>query len=419
MGTLWKIAARNVLRHKRRTLITGIVMTMGIGMFIMMDSMLIGMDRLTIDNMVDYTESFMKIRTPEYVNNLQGTPLDHGIPDPEGAMKAVLAVDRRITAAAPRSRFVASVSNYEDALPTIATVVDPARDGAVFQLADSMVAGAWLDTAGPGSVVLGAGLAEELSLKVGDYVVVSASTAYENVNADEYLVAGLVSSPMPEINNGGLFMTFAAADELLGTSGFVSEIVVATERMPNLGSLLAASSEVAAKANKTMPGLRVDPLTELAKDYLAMRAMKGKASYFIIMVVLLIAAVGIVNTILMSVYARIREIGVLKAYGMSPKEIQRLFTLEGIIIGAVGSAGGVLFGAALVWYMVTTGFPMGAIVGKVDMGGLPLTGTLYGEWNPGSMAFGFAFGFVVAFIAARIPAKRASKMEVTDALRFV
>lgn len=419
METLWKIAARNVLRHKRRTLITGIVMTMGIGMFIVMDSMLIGMDRLTIDNMVDYTESFMKIRTPEYVNNLQGTPLDYGIPDPESAMKAALAADRRVTAAAPRSRFVANVSNYEDMLPTIATVVDPARDGAVFQLADSMAAGAWLDTAAPGSVVLGEGLAEELSLEVGDYVVVSASTAYENVNADEYLVAGLVSSPMPEINDGGLFMTFSTADELLGTSGFVSEIVVATERMPNLKALLAASSEIAAKTAKTLPGLRVDPLTELAKDYLAMRAMKGKGSYFIIMVVLLIAAVGIVNTILMSVYARIREIGVLKAYGMSPKDIRRLFTLEGIIIGVVGSAGGVLFGTALVWWMSTSGMPMGAFVGKVDMGGLPLSGTLYGEWNPGSMVFGFVFGLVVAFIAARIPAKRASKMEVTDALRFV
>lgn len=419
METLWKIAARNVLRHKRRTVITGIVMTMGIGMFIMMDSMLIGMDRLTIDNMVDYTESFMKIRTPEYVNNLQGTPLDYGISDPESAMKAALAADRRVTAAAPRSRFVANVSNYEDMLPTIATIVDPALDGAVFRLADSMVAGAWLDTAEPGSVVLGAGLAEELSLKVGDYIVVSASTAYENVNADEYLVAGLVSSPMPEINNGGLFMTFATADELLGTSGFVSEIVVATERIANLKSLLAVSSEVAAKTAALLPGLRVDPLTELAKDYLAMRAMKGKGSYFIIMVVLLIAAVGIVNTILMSVYARIREIGVLKAYGMSPKDIQRLFTLEGIIIGVVGSAGGVLFGAALVWWMATSGVPMGALIGKVDMGGLPMSGTLYGEWNPGSMAFGFVFGLVVAFIAARIPAKRASKLEVTDALRFV
>jgi len=419
MDTLWKIAGRNVLRHKRRTLITGIVMTVGIGLFIMMDSMLIGMDRMTIDNMVDYTESFMKIRTPGYVNNLQGTPLDYGIPDPEATMRAVLASDSRLKAAAPRTRFVATVSNYEDALPVMAMALDPARDGAVFSMNNSVTDGAWLDATAPGSVVLGSGLAGEMSLKVGDYVVVSASTVYDNVNADEYLVAGLVSSPMPEINDGGLFMSYADADELLGTVAFVGEIVVAAERMPNLNTLLAASSEVSAKAAAALPGLRVDPLTELAKDYLAMRAMKGKGSYFIIMVVLLIAAVGIVNTILMSVYARIREIGVLKAYGMSPGEIKRLFTLEGIIVGAVGSAGGVLFGALIVWYLATSGIPMGAIVGKVDMGGLPLTGTLYGEWNPASMAFGFGFGMVVAFIAARIPARRASKMEVTDALRFV
>lgn len=78
-----------------------------------------------------------------------------------------------------------------------------------------------------------------------------------------------------------------------------------------------------------------------------------------------------------------------------------------------------LFGMALVWYLIATGIPMGSLMGKVDMGGLPLTGTLYGEWNPATMAFGFVFGLVVAFIAARIPAQRAAKLEVTDALRFV
>ena len=61
---------------------------------------------------------------------------------------------------------------------------------------------------------------------------------------------------------------------------------------------------------------------------------------------------------------------------------------------------------------------MSAMVGDVDMGGLPLSGTLYGEWNPASMAFGFMFGLVVAFVSARIPAKRAARLEVTDALRF-
>ncbi|GAB1457768.1 hypothetical protein MASR2M48_30760 [Spirochaetota bacterium] len=75
-----------------------------------------------------------------------------------------------------------------------------------------------------------------------------------------------------------------------------------------------------------------------------------------ILVVLLIAGVGIVNTILMSVYARIREIGVLKAYGMSPKEIKGLFTLEGTIVGLLGSAAGTLFGVVLVWLMATKEF---------------------------------------------------------------
>ncbi len=418
MGTLWKIAWRNVLRHKRRTMITGVVMTAGIGLFIMADSMLLGMDRLTIDNMVAFTESFMKVRAPEYVDNIQGTPLEYGVPDPEAAMRAVMAADGRIVATAPRTRFVATVSNYEDSLPVLAVAIDPVRDAAVFRMGEAVAAGAWLDAAAPGSIVLGAGLAREMGLGVGDYAMVSASTASDNVNADEYLVAGVVSSPMPDINQGGLFMTYADADALLGTDGFVSEIVVASARMPSLRDLLDASSGAAAKVSAALPGLRADPLTELAKDYLAMRAMKGKASYFIIMVVLLIAAVGIVNTILMSVYARVREIGVLKAYGMAPAEIRRLFTLEGVIVGALGSAAGVALGAGLVWLMATEGISISALVGDVDMGGLPLSGTLYGEWNPASMAFGFGFGLVVAFVSARIPAKRAARLEVTDALRF-
>ncbi|HUW68645.1 MAG TPA: FtsX-like permease family protein [bacterium] len=419
MGTLWKIALRNVLRHKRRTIITAIVMTVGIGLFIMMDSMLVGMDRMTIDNMVDYTESSIKVRTPEYVSNLQGTPLDHGVPAAEIALRKIMAADSHVTAVAPRMNFVASVSNYEDSIPVIATAVDPARDGAVFKLPESLVKGIWLNKAPAGSIVIGAGLAEELKVSVGDYLLLSASTAYDNVNANEYPIAGILSTPMPNINDAGVFMAFADADELLGTSGFVSEIVVATHRAASMQTMLAESKALATKIQAILPGLKVDSISDLADDYLAMRAMKSKFSYVMILVVLLIAGVGIVNTILMSVYARIREIGVLRAYGMSPPEIRRLFTIEGIIIGFVGSVGGVLFGMALVWYLIATGIPMGSLIGKVDMGGLPLTGTMYGEWNPATMAFGFIFGLVVAFIAARIPAKRAAKLEVTDALRFV
>ncbi len=419
MGTLFKIAARNVLRNKRRTAITGVVLMIGIGLFIYADSILAGMDRMTIDNMVRFSESFLKIRTPEYVDNLQGNPLDYGIPDPEGVMREVLARGNGIRAAAPRTRFVARLSNYSDEIPVLAAAVDPERDGKVLDLAEVVAEGVWLDRAEPGEVVLGGELARELGLGLGDFVLVSASTVHENVNADEYRIAGLIESPNPELNSAGLFMAWKDADELLSLDGLVTEIVTAGGTYPTLDSQLKEADAAAADLNRTLPGLRADSIRKLAQDYLAMREMKGKFSTAIILIVLIIAGVGIVNTILMAVYARIREIGVLRAHGMTAREIRRLFTLEGLIVGFAGSLAGVLLGIAIVALTSTYGISFAEMVGDVDMGGMPIATRLYGEWKPLTMVFGFLFGLVVSFVSARIPAKRAARMQVTDALRFV
>jgi len=130
--------------------------------------------------------------------------------------------------------------------------------------------------------------------------------------------------------------------------------------------------------------------------------------------VLVISAVGIVNTILMSVYSRIREIGVLRAYGMTPRDIRRLFTLEGLALGLAGSCLGVALGAILDVLLIAGGIDMAAFA----MGSLPISGVLRGEWNPKTMLIGFIFGVVVSLIAARIPARRAGRLEPTAALRF-
>lgn len=135
--------------------------------------------------------------------------------------------------------------------------------------------------------------------------------------------------------------------------------------------------------------------------------------------ILLIAAVGIVNTILMSVYSRIREIGVLRAYGMTQKDIRQLFTREGLIIGALGSLAGLALGALIDWYFTAKGLNIAATFGNMDFGSIPVNATLYGEWRPQSFLVGFLFGTFVSWLSARIPAKRAARLEPTDALRFV
>jgi putative ABC transport system permease protein len=416
-GALWKIAARNAFRHRKRTIITAAVMTVGVGVFILADSMLTGMDRMAIDNMEAYTQGSMKVRNPAYVEDLAAAPLDKGLAGSEAALRELASMG---VAATPRLRFIARLSNYEDELPVMADGVDPAADGKVFKVASSVIEGSWLRPEGGREVVLGSALAKELGLKVGDPVVLTAQTLGDATNADEFIVAGIASTPAPEINSSGLFLSLGEARLLLDAPDLVTEVDASLPRSPSIKGELASGDGAAARLRPRLPGARVDPISSLAADYLSLRDMKAKNSYMIIAVILLIAAVGIVNTILMSVYSRVREIGVLRAFGMRPKDISLLFTLEGLIVGLIGSSLGVAFGALLDLWMVGLGIDLEALLGKSDMmGSIPLSGVLRGEWNPATMAAGFAFSLIVALLAARIPARKAARLEPTEALRFV
>ena len=419
MDPLWKIAARNVLRHRKRTAITALVMMVGIGLYIGYDSVLAGMDRLAIDSMVSYSASWLKVRTPEYMDNLMGTPLDYGIADPGATMATMKAASPDIMATTPRTLFVAQASNYVDAEPVLATAVDPATDPGVFGLSANVTRGAWLDAGGAGhEVVLVAGLARDLGLSVGDGLLLSARTTWDNENADEFTVAGIVDGSAGLAATASVYMGYADARAFLGEALPVTEIDAAGRPAASLDKELGLAAAAAALVSAALPSLHVEPIGEAARDYLALRTSKSKGALILIFMILLIAAVGIVNTILMSVYSRVREIGVLRAYGMTPKDIRKLFTREGIILGVVGSLAGLAFGALLDWYLVSAGIPLAAF-GDIDLGSIPLADVMRGEWRPAAFVMGLAFGVVVSWIAARIPAKRAGRLEPTEALRFV
>lgn len=424
MGTIWKIALRNVIRHKKRTIITGLVMMVGIGLYIGYDSVLAGMDRLTIDTMVSYSSSWLKLRTPEYAADAMGSPLEHGIADPEAAIAAMKAALPELAEATPRTLFVAQASNYTDSEPAMAAAVDPSRDGKVFGVAGGVSEGRWLGAGGMGEAgdheaVVAESLAKELGLKLGDGLLVEARTVYDNDNADEYRIVGIVGSAASLNGTASIYLSYSDARALLGESLPVTEIDASARRAASLDAELEGSAKAAARVKAALPGLSADPVGEFAKSYLALRSSKEKGALVLIAMILLIAAVGIVNTILMSVYSRVREIGVLRAYGMTPKDIRRLFTAEGAIIGALGSLAGLALGALIDWYFTAVGLNIAAAFGNMDFGSIPVNATLYGEWRPQAFAVGLVFGIGVSWLAARIPAKRAGALEPTDALRFV
>jgi putative ABC transport system permease protein len=427
-GLILSIAARNVARHKKRTAITAVVMVFGIAMFALADGLLKGMDRVTIDTMTSMTTSYLKVQTAGYLEEEMALPLDFGISDPGAMAGAVKAADPAVIAVAPRMRFQAMVSNLVDELPAIAVAVDPSLDTTVFASAD-YVRGAWL-SGSAGEALLGAELARELGLEAGEGFVLESRTAElrgeggelvaeAGSNAASFTVVGVIDSPDPQLNKQAVYLSLRDAWNLTMADGLVTELCVRLPRSASLQADIEESSALAAKLSAGNPGYAFSPIKTLAGDYLAMRDTKSKGSFVIIFVILVIAGVGIVNTVLMSMYSRIREIGVLRAYGLTAKQIGRVFLAEGAVMGAIGSVLGAAVGALATWYMVEVGIPFGALLGKIDLGNLPLSGSLKAEWSPATFATAIAFGMVVAIVASWVPACKAKKLAPADALKFV
>ncbi len=419
MKTIITIAFRNLLRHKRRTFLTGIVISFGLFIYIFMDSIMSGLDRGSMDNLINLSTSAVQIYTKEYDENKESYPLKYGLQDLDGIEKTLLTHDR-VKSVTPRTKFLGELSNYEESMPVIGTVVDPDRDKTVFKLIEHLV-GNYFSEKSERQIILGKDLAREMGVEPGGFITMYALTKYESRNADDFKVVGLFNTTDPALNKSGVFITFDAANSFLDLENTVTEMNVQLKRRINFDDLLDDMEEVLDLVKKDLPGLSAYSFKQLGAGILAL--VKGKKNWGagMTLVFLLIAAVGIVNSVLMSVYERIREVGVLRAMGMGGKEITWMFMCEGIMIGFVGSLGGVILGVISVIILTTYGWPLDKIYGDmyIDTAGFPVWGTIYGEWNIPLIIGVFLFGILTALLASIPPARKAAKMEVTSALRFI
>ena len=398
-------------------MITAITMMVGIGFFIALDSLYNGLDRLSVDDLINYRDSSVKIFSAAYDADRESYPLDKGISD-AAAFATWLKKDPRVVAAAPRTQFLAQAGNYRDSIYVIGTVVDPVADPGVFALKKVLIGSYFTPQNGQDrQIILGKDLAAKLGLKIGDTVLLAASTRFEAQNADDFTIIGLLSTSDPTLNKSTAMITYAAGNDFLDLGGLVTEVDVRLRQRVNLSDTLSDAASVAAGVKASFPSLAPYSFQDLNKGFLTVLRQKRLWGYMIMLFILLLSAVGIVNTVLMSVYERVREVGVLKALGFRSREVVWMFIFEGFLVGCLGSLLGAALGVFINCYSIYVGF---SLAGMGDFGGgFAFWGTLRGEWNPGSIVFAVIFGMVLAVIAAAIPARSAARMTATSALRFV
>ncbi len=413
MKFLVRLAAKNLWRYGRRTLITAAAIALGLATYVLLDSMLVGADEESVRNLIWYETGSARIMHPDYWDERDRAPLRHVIEDPQSVLDAVRSRD---VAATPRTTFSGELIVWRDPFPedgsllVHVTAIDPETDGRVYRFDQWISDGRPLQEGEPG-VILGSWLAEDLGAEVGYPLIISARSRYGARVTIDAEVVGILNSPNPVINRGGIFLPLDIADLYLDMEGAVTQIDLRFADYARVEAPIAELEELPALRDLSIADWRL-----LGADYIAMMEADSVGSGIILFLVFIIAAVGVSNTMLMTIFERTREIGMMRALGMDDRAIRNLFLIEASGIGLIGAAAGVALGALGNIPMVRVGIDYSAMFRTMDAG-YRSTGVLYGAWVPSTFVIAALMGIVLAVIVALVPTRRALRMNIPRALR--
>ncbi|HOB91851.1 MAG TPA: ABC transporter permease [Bacillota bacterium] len=398
MMFLTKLAFKNLARHRNRTLITASIIAVAILFYIFLDSMIGGMVEMSYETIIDYESGHLQVVDSRYWERESELPLEH-LMELDEALMDVIRRSGGYHASSPELSFQARLTVGSGELPVIAKGVRSEDFVDVFALEDKFVEGSMF-ASGQYQVVLGKRLADLLDIGTGDYLTLLFRDKNKSFNTIDAEVVGLVHTSNPNVNQNTVFVPLDLAQEALGVDGQVSKLIV---RLNDKGM----ASQVADDMRKSLAGSRseltVYPWDEL-EAFTYVEAQKAE-NLIILGLILRIAAIAIVNTVILAALERTEEIGMMKALGLQNSEVIYTFALESTGIGILGGVVGVVLGLISVGLLSKYGMDFESLF-RMDLTefGIPVIGRVYGTWNPSAFVMVFLFGVIVSLLASILPA---------------
>jgi len=404
-----RLAWRNVWRHRRRTLIIVSAMGFGLSLMMMYDGLVDGFNQAIYGNAIKVLGGNIQVHAQGYRESAGQKPLLPLVDDAR-VLEAVRA-QPGVVAAARRINTGGLASSREGAFAVGITAIEPELEQAVNLAGQNVVAGRAL-TAGDGDAIfIGKGLADAMDVAVGDRISLTGRSAHEQLRQRTMTVIGIYDLGMVDIEKINVYISLAEAQTLYGLPGQSTEVAVFLDRVGGERQLI----------NKLSPALPGHELASFEDSYPELQyalASKGRAMDIFSVIILGIAGIGILNLLLMAVYERTREIGVLGAMGLKPREISLLFILEGTLIGLVGVILGIVLGLAFNGMMRAVGLDFTSFSGMTSYTAL-ITDKVYPSWGIGKLLSRGLTVAIIAALAALIPAREAAQRDPAEALHYV
>ena len=407
MKMLLKMAGRNLLRHRRRTLLTFLALSFSAMIYVFYGCMLDGFTKQSFENMIAFESGH--IRIADRAEEKDPLSLSNCLPAKRvQSIRKTLSQITAIRSHTARLHFRGEIDNSRDAAPCTITGLDPATDPGVFPLHKLVQ----LSLLSSNTAIMGKNLAADLGLRRGDSFNLTFRRSSGMLDSTAFFLAAVISSGYSEIDGDTVFLSLKTAQRISGAAG-PGEINLYLNN-PEM------SIRTAAQLRRRLPGLRVQSWEQAGTGIVAMSEAKKKGSGAFVLFLSCIALVGIINTMLMSVLEKRQEIGTLKALGMKEGDIRMLFLIEGTILGFIGAVAGVIMGALANIYFAVEGLNLQAIIGSIGSNiGFKLMGNIRSTWDPSTFLTAFFVCILVSAAASWLPARRAVKLEAAEALRTI
>ncbi|MBN1993653.1 MAG: ABC transporter permease [Anaerolineae bacterium] len=408
-----QLAWRNMWRNWRRTLIATVAIVMSMILLIFMQAFMDGTDQAIYGNMVRLYGGNVLIHAPGYrdkASRLPMLPLENA--------EAVLAVVRdqpNVEAAFRRINTGGLVSNRDASQAVNITAIEPQIEAPVSLAAENIVAGRFLTPEDGDNIVIGQALADYLNVSVGDRVSLIGRRKDESMRQRSMTIVGIFDLGLGDAEKSLVYMNLPTAQTLYNLRGQETEVAVILEK---IGQENAFINAIASK----LPDYEVDSLYTLRPEFGEALATDRMIGLLTGGIMLLMGGIGILNLMLMAVFERTREMGVLAAMGMKGRQVMALFVLEGAFIGLVGAVIGCIASWLLVMAVGRTGIDFSAFVEDLENAGeiYALMGDHLYPHISGTIIvlYGLA-AVIVGALAALYPAWQASKNEPAESLHHI
>jgi putative ABC transport system permease protein len=404
-----RLAWRNTWLHRRRTVIIMLAMGFSLALMMIYDGLIDGFNQAIYGNAIRVLGGNIQIHAAGYREKIDSNPL-LPLADDSAVIQAALS-QPNVLAATPRIITGGLATSPEGAFAIHLIGIDPDAEKPVSLIAGHISAGNWLSASDQDSILVGKALADAMGIQVGDRITVVGSDIHKQNRQRTMTVIGIYDIGITTTEKGTAYVSLSEAQNLYGLPNQATEVDLTLKKLGEEPSVIAALAPA-------LPGYEIESWDKNYPDLKNAIDRKGAVMNVFGVIIIAIAGIGILNLLLMAVYERTREIGLLGAMGLKPRQIATLFILEGLMIGVVGVVAGVAIGLALNGSLGVVGLDYSQFSSVSDYMAL-VTTRIYPTLGVNNLAARALTVIIISTLAAWIPANEASRREPAEALHYV